>query len=745
MNIPAYIGPRVAGTTAEREPPALNQSLSSFSFSSRPTTPRKQIEEVGPGTSVPLDLELINTRLSRTATWQAELQSPAKDALERRGTLTQIISPVVAPIQEAAQNVAAAVRRSSLYDVYEKAKARRAHLQRKKWLQVLFEYAVYFVLLAFIYFVLVGRPLWNGAVWWLYWVVENRFIIEGGFAITLGLATIYAFSPLLIFFEKDPPMPAHPPGYDLGKNPVVANTALLIPCYKSAGLIGATLEAALKIFPPSNIFVIANGNSPTPLDNTEEVCRPYGVNHVWSPIGSKIVAQFVGCYAAKGFKYVLLIDDDCALPPNFPIVSDRLKGKVKCIGYTIKSVGPESSKGTLCQQAQDLEYKISGLQRALAGMIGSATFPHGAISLWDTQFLIKTFHEHPGFSVSEDWFFGHVARKLGCRIKMCTSVFVETETPSAVFFSSGGSRGGFGEMTIFKQRFMRWNFFFVNGMWYNMAYILGSWKLGWWELGAKLFVFQESSVVYLNESRAGLRLKVYETLLYLLTPFVLPISFIVRPLFCLYLLLATFGLYLINVTIFNEIHLRRKNERVGFVALYIYYMPYKIILTVVNVASCYWSLYKYARYFARRHPKVIEDEKAVEVVLRLEETAPRPGLDPDPALSPVSSSEIPADQPGRRMTVMAVNVRRSTAHSLEAEQRLNVGLPAAPPPGTEMARVESLRVEDAAVEAQDFAEVQKPARVFSRGGEGEGVELGVFREGLWRGGRRKTSAARSLV
>nr|GFD50119.1 hypothetical protein [Tanacetum cinerariifolium] len=99
--------------------------------------------------------------------------------------------------------------------------------------------------------------------------------------------------------------------------------------------------------------------------------------------------------------------------------------------------------------------------------------------------------EHPGFSVSEDWFFGHVARKLGSRIKMCSQVFVETETPNAVFFSSGGARGGFGEMTIFKQRFKRWNFFFVNGMYYNMAYIFGSWKLGWWEIGAKIFVFQE--------------------------------------------------------------------------------------------------------------------------------------------------------------------------------------------------------------------------------------------------------------
>jgi hypothetical protein len=34
------------------------------------------------------------------------------------------------------------------------------------------------------------------------------------------------------------------------------------------------------------------------------------VNHVWSPIGSKIVAQLVGC-AVIPQNYVLAIDDDC--------------------------------------------------------------------------------------------------------------------------------------------------------------------------------------------------------------------------------------------------------------------------------------------------------------------------------------------------------------------------------------------------------------------------------------------------
>jgi hypothetical protein len=84
------------------------------------------------------------------------------------------------------------------------------------------------------------------------------------------------------------------------------------------------------------------------------------------------------------------------------------------------------------------------------------------------------------------------------------------------------------------------------------------------------------------------------------------------------LLGVTIGMYIINVLIFNEIHLRLKKERVDWKVLLFYYTFYKIALTVINVFSCYWSLYKYARYFAQRHPKVIEDRDAVEVLLSLE-------------------------------------------------------------------------------------------------------------------------------
>ncbi|KAK7431012.1 hypothetical protein QQZ08_002542 [Neonectria magnoliae] len=232
-----------------------------------------------------------------------------------------------------ARRLSEAVRRSSIFDVYEKAKVRGAEMQLKLWEQLLFEYSFYLFLLAFL--------------------AKTRFNVTAGFTIKLGIALVYAYAPLFVLFERDPPPAPEVPDIDPATNPAIRKTALLIPCYKSASIVGATLDAAIKVFPPSHIFVISNGNSPTPLDNTKEVCKPYGVTHLRSPIGSKIVAQFV------------------------------------------RAVGPNASRGNYCQQAQDFEYKISCLRCAFGGVIGSATFPHGAISLWDREFLIEIFHDHP--------------------------------------------------------------------------------------------------------------------------------------------------------------------------------------------------------------------------------------------------------------------------------------------------------------------------------------------------------------
>lgn len=97
---------------------------------------------------------------------------------------------VISALPRPRQGTQGSVRRNSLLDVYDKAKIRGQNFQRKKWVQLVFEYTFYLLILCFIYFVLVGRPIWNGAVWYLYWVVNNKFTVAGTWSITIGLALL---------------------------------------------------------------------------------------------------------------------------------------------------------------------------------------------------------------------------------------------------------------------------------------------------------------------------------------------------------------------------------------------------------------------------------------------------------------------------------------------------------------------------------------------------------------------------
>jgi hypothetical protein len=82
-------------------------------------------------------------------------------------------------------------QRSGMWQTYQKAKLRSKELQRNKYSQFSFQYSIYAFLILFIYFVLIGMPLWNGAVWWMWWVVSTKFVIAGGFGIVLGIALLY--------------------------------------------------------------------------------------------------------------------------------------------------------------------------------------------------------------------------------------------------------------------------------------------------------------------------------------------------------------------------------------------------------------------------------------------------------------------------------------------------------------------------------------------------------------------------
>lgn len=113
---------------------------------------------------------------------------PGDQDYTRRGTIGALVDALIPDSVQRRFTDASILRRSSIWQTYEKAKQRRLELQREKWAQVTFEYLIYAIIVLFVYFVLVGMPLWKGAVYWLWWVVAHKFVIAGGFSITLGIA-----------------------------------------------------------------------------------------------------------------------------------------------------------------------------------------------------------------------------------------------------------------------------------------------------------------------------------------------------------------------------------------------------------------------------------------------------------------------------------------------------------------------------------------------------------------------------
>ena len=89
-------------------------------------------------------------------------------------------------VETVKDTVTGALRRGSLEELYEKAKIRQLQLMRSTVVQYGFQYTFYLVMLAFIYFVFVGFPLWNGFVITIYNVFDMKLVVPAGTAAFLG-------------------------------------------------------------------------------------------------------------------------------------------------------------------------------------------------------------------------------------------------------------------------------------------------------------------------------------------------------------------------------------------------------------------------------------------------------------------------------------------------------------------------------------------------------------------------------
>ena len=101
---------------------------------------------------------------------------------------------VESAVDKAKDTVAHALRRSSLQEVYEKAKIRQVQMTRSTLVQNTFEYSFYALMLATVYFVFVGVPLWDGLVLTIYYLFDMKLVVPAGTAIFLGIGFLYASS-----------------------------------------------------------------------------------------------------------------------------------------------------------------------------------------------------------------------------------------------------------------------------------------------------------------------------------------------------------------------------------------------------------------------------------------------------------------------------------------------------------------------------------------------------------------------
>jgi hypothetical protein len=181
----------VLSTTLNASRPATRDSStpgSSIWSTANPFSTSNNSVNITPAQIMPRDYP--STTSGRQQVVDPEVANSTHRAQNRRGTLQSIVDSIVPDVIQRRFTHASHIRKSSMWQTYERAKERSVQLQRNRYIQVAFEYSIYATLVLFIYFVLVGVPLWRGAVYWLWWVVAHKFVIAGGFSITLGIALL---------------------------------------------------------------------------------------------------------------------------------------------------------------------------------------------------------------------------------------------------------------------------------------------------------------------------------------------------------------------------------------------------------------------------------------------------------------------------------------------------------------------------------------------------------------------------
>lgn len=454
--------------------------------------------------------------------------------------------------------------------------------------RTLYTLSVYLGLGSFIYFVLVGVPLWNGFFYTIWLKYKNPWFIVV-FPIFILLELIFQTLVTVVYRRRF---------VDNTDRRILNNTALVIPCHKSEAVIAKTIEAALKSgFTPSQIFVIDNGKDASNVDSTPQICREIGTNYVFAPYPSKLTAIYVGVCQAKKYEYVLQIDDDVLITETLPICMDP---DVSCMAYTIGATN-HSGPNNLLQNFQDLEYKMAGLRKGFEGWTGSAYFAHGAISLWRREALKDILEKHPMYPISDDWFIGYIANCNGYRIDVCDHTFVQTDVPGSYFgFFDKQRTSGYGSQSLFNQRFSRWYRLTALQVLYILYHAMFVWRKYTFVREVMMKLMGLSHVLFLTLA----------TLRYTFLAF----NFINAPGWTGYMFIVIYAVAHLNICLTNYYHLKPR-ERIPYWQCILFHI-YGLVDSTCLMLGMLYSIFFYIPFVvAMDRPKM----KAIKEIMHLTE------------------------------------------------------------------------------------------------------------------------------
>jgi len=219
------------------------------------------------------------------------------------------------------------------------------------------------------------------------------------------------------------------------------------------------LEHALERFPASSIFVCDNARDEAPPDATwmlvadivEDTNIQEQVHYVYLPVGNKTLAFFwtidvwipilEEAKMCPRFKYIMMIDDDVAVPARlqFPIRALNKEEDVQAYAYAINcftNTKEQAKDAPMLVRYQNIEYLLAGFFKQFQSSYGTALACHGAISLWRRDILVsKILWDHDTIFNGEDLQMGLLlhSMKQGHKIGCSARHLVQTDPPDHLY------------------------------------------------------------------------------------------------------------------------------------------------------------------------------------------------------------------------------------------------------------------------------------------------------------------------